>query len=42
MRAMSGDKTGFSYSDDLVVPALMSAADAASALIANLKKRETA
>jgi TldD protein len=29
---MSGDKTGFAYSDELVVPALMSAADAARAI----------
>jgi len=32
VRAMSGDKTGFAYSDELVVPALMSAADAARAI----------
>jgi len=32
VRAMSGDKTGFAYSDELVVPALMSAADAAGAI----------
>ena len=32
VRAMSGDKTGFAYSDELLVPALMSVADAASAI----------
>lgn len=32
VRAISGDKTGFAYSDELVVPALMSAADAARAI----------
>jgi TldD protein len=32
VRAMAGDKTGFAYSDELVVPALMSAAEAASAI----------
>jgi TldD protein len=32
VRAIAGDKTGFAYSDELVVPALMSAADAASAI----------
>ena len=32
VRAMSGDKTGFAYSDELLAPALMSAADAASAI----------
>ena len=32
VRAMAGDKTGFAYSDELVVPALMSAATAASAI----------
>ena len=32
VRAVSGDKTGFAYSDELIVPALMSAADAASAI----------
>jgi TldD protein len=32
VRAMAGDKTGFAYSDELVVPALMSAADAARAI----------
>ena len=32
VRALSGDKTGFAYSDEIVVPALMQAADAASAI----------
>ena len=32
VRANSGEKTGFAYSDDLVLPALMSAADAARAI----------
>ena len=32
VRAMAGDKTGFAYSDELVVPALMSASKAASAI----------
>jgi len=32
VRAMSGDKTGFAYSDELLAPALMSVADAASAI----------
>jgi TldD protein len=32
VRAISGDKTGFAYSDELIVPALMSAADAARAI----------
>ncbi len=32
VRAMAGDKTGFAYSDELVVPALMSAVAAASAI----------
>ena len=32
VRAIAGEKTGFAYSDELVVPALMSAADAASAI----------
>jgi TldD protein len=32
VRAISGDKTGFAYSDEIVVPALMQAADAASAI----------
>ena len=31
VRAMSGEKTGFAYSDDLVLPALMHATKAASA-----------
>ena len=32
VRAMAGDKTGFAYSDELIAPALMSVADAASAI----------
>ena len=32
VRAISGDKTGFAYSDELVLPALISAADAARAI----------
>jgi len=32
VRANSGEKTGFAYSDELVLPALMSAADAARAI----------
>jgi len=32
VRALSGEKTGFAYSDEIVVPALMQAADAASAI----------
>ena len=32
VRAMSGDKTGFAYSDEIVVPALMQASEAASAI----------
>jgi TldD protein len=32
VRAIAGDKTGFAYSDELVIPALMSAAGAASAI----------
>ncbi|MCP4002444.1 MAG: metalloprotease TldD [Gammaproteobacteria bacterium] len=32
VRAMAGDKTGFAYSDELVLPALMSASKAASAI----------
>jgi len=32
VRAMSGEKTGFAYSDDLVLPALMQASEAASAI----------
>jgi len=32
VRAMAGEKTGFAYSDDLVLPALMQAAGAASAI----------
>lgn len=32
VRAMAGEKTGFAYSDELFVPALMSAADAAGAI----------
>ncbi len=32
VRALSGDRTGFAYSDEIVVPALMQAADAASAI----------
>ncbi len=32
VRAMAGEKTGFAYSDDLVLPALMQASDAASAI----------
>jgi TldD protein len=32
VRAVSGDKTGFAYSDEIVVPALMQAAHSASAI----------
>lgn len=32
VRAMSGDRTGFAYSDEIVVPALAEAADAARAI----------
>jgi len=32
VRAISGDRTGFAYSDDIVAPALLSAARAASAI----------
>src|SRR5438045_4483257 len=32
IRAMSGDKTGFAYSDDIYLPALQQAADAARAI----------
>ncbi len=32
VRAMAGEKTGFAYSDELVVPALMAASDAAGAI----------
>jgi TldD protein len=32
VRAIAGEKTGFAYSDELVVPALMSVSDAASAI----------
>ncbi len=32
VRAMAGEKTGFAYSDELLVPALMAAADAAGAI----------
>ena len=32
VRAMTGEKTGFAYSDDLVLPALMQASKAASAI----------
>ena len=32
VRAIAGEKTGFAYSDELVLPALMSASDAASAI----------
>ena len=32
VRAISGDKTGFAYSDDIVVPALMQASEAAGAI----------
>src|SRR5918992_5905971 len=32
VRAMSGDKTGFAYSDDIVLPALMDASAAARAI----------
>ncbi len=32
VRAIAGERTGFAYSDELLVPALMSAADAASAI----------
>ncbi|NND53383.1 MAG: metalloprotease TldD [Gammaproteobacteria bacterium] len=32
VRAMAGEKTGFAYSDELVVPALMASADAAAAI----------
>ena len=32
VRAISGEKTGFAYSDEIVVPALMQAADAAGAI----------
>jgi len=33
VRAMSGEKTGFAYSDELVVPALLQASAAASAIV---------
>ncbi|MFZ1623216.1 MAG: metalloprotease TldD [Gammaproteobacteria bacterium] len=33
VRAMAGEKTGFAYSDEIVVPALNQAADAASAIV---------
>ncbi|MBW7930579.1 MAG: metalloprotease TldD [Gammaproteobacteria bacterium] len=32
VRAVTGDRTGFAYSDEIIVPALMQAADAASAI----------
>ena len=32
LRAISGEKTGFAYSDEIVAPALMQVADAASAI----------
>jgi len=32
VRAISGEKTGFAYSDDIVLPALTSAADAAKSI----------
>ena len=32
VRAVSGEKTGFAYSEELVLPALLSAADAARAI----------
>ncbi len=32
VRAMAGEKTGFAYSDELLVPALMAASDAAGAI----------
>jgi TldD protein len=32
VRAMAGEKTGFAYSDELMVPALMAASDAAGAI----------
>ena len=32
VRAMAGEKTGFAYSDDLILPALMNASEAASAI----------
>ncbi|MCL4720442.1 MAG: metalloprotease TldD [Gammaproteobacteria bacterium] len=33
VRAMAGEKTGFAYSDDIVVPALLQASAAASAIV---------
>ncbi|MEZ5562496.1 MAG: metalloprotease TldD [Gammaproteobacteria bacterium] len=33
VRAMAGEKTGFAYSDEIVVPALREAAEAASAIV---------
>src|SRR5574340_1315913 len=34
VRAVSGEKTGFAYSDEIVLPALMRASDMAPALVA--------
>lgn len=33
IRAMSGEKTGFAYSDDIALPALQAASDAATAIV---------
>ncbi|MGI9307961.1 MAG: metalloprotease TldD [Gammaproteobacteria bacterium] len=33
VRAVAGEKTGFAYSDEIVLPALMQASDAASAIV---------
>src|SRR5664279_6091445 len=33
VRAMSGEKTGFAYSDEVIVPALLQASAAASAIV---------
>ena len=33
VRAMAGEKTGFAYSDEIVVPALLDAANAARAIL---------
>lgn len=33
VRALSGEKTGFAYADDIVLPALMQAADAARSIV---------
>ena len=41
VRAVSGDKTGFAYSDDLVLPALTQAASAARAIAGQVLYRPT-